>query len=122
MGVEVNPAAQLIFALSAHSAASRVLNTFNFSTIAPGGFGFDSDWRRSPWRWSAASGPARRGDRRPHRRLVPPGFTFVGSYKAIVYGVLVILGGAYEPGGVLGLLQRGVEPLRRSSRNAARGR
>jgi branched-chain amino acid transport system permease protein len=113
MGVEVNRQRNFIFALSAAlGGLAGVLNTFNFSTIAPGGFGFDLIVAGLTMAvvggigsWLGAVIGA----------LIvvwfPQVFTFVGSYKAIVYGVLVILVVAYEPGGVLGLLQRGVRAI-----------
>jgi branched-chain amino acid transport system permease protein len=109
MGIEVLRQRNFIFAFSAAlGGLAGVLNAFTFSTIAPGGFSFDlivagltmavvggiSSWR------GAVIGAI----------IVvwfPQVFSFVGSYKSIVYGVMVILVVAYEPDGLLGLVRRG---------------
>ena len=73
MGVEVNRQRNFIFALSAAlGGLAGVLNTFNFSTIAPGGFGFDLIVAGLTMAVVGGIG-SWLGDRRPHRRLVPPG-------------------------------------------------
>ncbi len=122
MGIEVHRQRNFIFALSAAlGGLAGVLNTLTFSTIAPGGFGFDLIVAGLTMAvvggigsWLGAVIGA----------LIvvwfPQVFTFVGSYKAIVYGVLVILVVAYEPNGVLGLLGRGWRGLARLYRRYGR--
>jgi branched-chain amino acid transport system permease protein len=118
MGVEVNRHRNFIFALSAAlGGLAGVLNTYTYSSIAPAGFGFDLITVGLTmaivggvisWRGSVIGAVL----------IVwfPEVFSFVGKYKEIVYGALVILVVVYEPNGILGLLfrlGRGVSGLRR---------
>ncbi len=111
MGVEVRRQRDFIFALSsALGGLAGVLYTFTYSTVAPGGFGFSLITLALTmaivggvvsWRGSVIGAI-----------LVvwfPQVFSFVGQYKQIVYGVLVILVVVYEPNGIVGLWRRGVK-------------
>ena len=111
MGVEVRRQRDFIFALSAAlGGLAGVLYTFTYSTVAPGGFGFSLITLALTmaivggvvsWRGSLIGAI-----------LVvwfPQVFSFVGQYKQIVYGVLVILVVVYEPNGIVGLWRRGVK-------------
>jgi branched-chain amino acid transport system permease protein len=113
-GVDVNRQRNFIFALSAClGALAGALNTITTSSIAPSGFGFDlivagltmavvggvGTWL------GAVIGAV----------IVvwfPQVFGFVGPYKAIVYGVLVILVVAFEPNGIWGLIQTATRRMR----------
>jgi branched-chain amino acid transport system permease protein len=114
VGVDVNRQRNFIFALSASlGALAGALNTVTTSSIAPTGFGFElivagltmavvggvGTWL------GAVLGAV----------IVvwfPQVFSFVGPYKAIVYGVLVILVVAFEPNGLLGLIQSAGQRVR----------
>jgi branched-chain amino acid transport system permease protein len=110
LGVEVKRQRSFIFALSASlGALSGGLYVFAFSTFAPVSFGFDllvsvltmaviggvSSWL------GAAIGAI-------FVTWFPDLFHFVGSWKSLVYGVLIIVVVVYEPNGILGLVDRGL--------------
>jgi branched-chain amino acid transport system permease protein len=107
LGVEVGAYRKLIFALStALGAIAGALNALNFSTIAPGGFGFSlivagltmavvggsSSWL------GAVLGAI-------FVVWFPEWFASIGKYQSIIYGVLVILVVAYQPDGILGIIR-----------------
>lgn len=114
VGVEVVRQRNFIFALSASlGALAGALNTIATSSVAPTGFSFDlivtgltmavvggvGSWL------GAAIGTV----------IVvwfPQVFSFVGAYRSIVYGVMVVLVMTFEPYGVLGLIQTGIRRLR----------
>lgn len=114
IGVQVRKERNTIFALSAAlGALAGAMNTLNFSTISPGGFGFGLIVTGLTMAvvggvvsWTGAVVGA------VIVAWFPQVFGFVGGYKTIVYGVLVILVVAYEPNGIVGLVQRGLRRIR----------
>lgn len=114
LGIRVAAQRNLIFAVSAGlGGLAGAMNVFNFSTIAPTGFGFDlivtgltmavvggvSSW------WGVVVGAVMVA-------WFPNVFAFVGGYRNLVYGVLVVLVIVYEPDGIAGLLRRGARLVR----------
>jgi len=117
IGVQVRKERDFIFALSAAlGGLAGAMNTLNFSTIAPGGFGFALIVTGLTM---AVVGGVRSWQGAVIGAVIvawfPQVFSFVGGYRTIVYGVLVILVVAYEPNGVLGLLSRLVHLVQRLS-------
>lgn len=123
LGVQVRKERNFIFALSASlGGLAGALNTLNFSTIAPGGFGFDLIVTAltmavvggvSSWQGAVIGAII--------VAWFPEVIRFVGGYRTIVYGAVLVVVVAYEPNGVLGLLTRLVRLGRRWRRSPGAG-
>lgn len=108
LGVEVNRRRNFIFALSAAlGGLAGGLYVLAFSTIAPVSFGFDL--LVSALTMAVIGGVGSWVGATIGAIFVtwfPDLFHFVGTWKSLVYGVLIIIVVVYEPFGFLGLLQR----------------
>jgi branched-chain amino acid transport system permease protein len=124
MGVDVTRQRNFIFALSAAlGSLAGVLNTITTSSIAPTGFGFDLIV--AGLTMAVVGGVASwRGAVLGALIVVwfPEVFGFAGAYKAIVYGVLVILVVAFEPDGLLGIIRSAVGGIRSVRPRSRKGR
>jgi branched-chain amino acid transport system permease protein len=108
MGIEVNRQRAFIFALSsALGALAGALNTVRTSSVAPTGFGYGlivlgltMAVFGGVGSWSGAIIGA------VVVTWFPEVFGFVGNYRSVVYGILLILVVVFEPSGVLGLIGR----------------
>ena len=124
LGVEVNSQRNFIFALSATlGAIAGGLYVLAFSTIAPVSFGFDLIVSSLTMAviggvgsWSGAAIGA------IFITWFPDLFRFVGTWKSLVNGVLIILVVVYEPDGLLGLLHRVIHVAGRLRRRFQPGR
>lgn len=121
MGVEIVRQRNFIFALSAGlGALSGALNTVTTSSVAPTGFGFDLIV--TGLTMAVVGGVTSYLGAVIGAIIVvwfPEVFSFVGSYKSLVYGVIIVLVVVFEPNGVLGLLSRAGRLVRRRAPLAA---
>ena len=127
LGNNVNSQRAFIFAFSASlGALAGALNTVTTSTVSTSGFGFalivtglTMAVVGGVGSWSGALIGA------VIIAWFPQVFAFVGAYSEVVYGVLVILVVAFEPGCIIMLLGRLIKSLRKliggSSRSLGRG-
>jgi branched-chain amino acid transport system permease protein len=108
MGIEVTRQRAFVFALSsALGALAGALNAITTSSVSPGGFGYSLVVLGltmavvggiGSWTGAVIGGII--------VTWFPDVFGFVGDYRTVVYGVLLILVVIFEPAGVLGLISR----------------
>lgn len=115
IGVQVRKERNMIFALSAAlGSLAGAMHTLTFSTISTTGFGFGLIV--SGLTMAVVGGVISWIGAVVGAVIVawfPQVFSFVGGYRTIVYGMLVIVVVAYEPNGIIGLVQRGWRWMRR---------
>ena len=108
IGVQVRKERNMIFALSAAlGSLAGAMHTLTFSTISTTGFGFGLIV--TGLTMAVVGGIVSWVGAVIGAIIVawfPQVFSFVGGYRTIVYGVLVVLVMAYEPNGIVGLVQR----------------
>jgi branched-chain amino acid transport system permease protein len=115
MGIEINRQRAFIFALSsALGALAGALNTVTTSSVAPAGFGYGLIvlgltmavvGGTGSWIGAVIGAVV--------VTWFGEVFGFVGNYRSVVYGILLILVVVFEPAGVLGLLGRLTTLVRR---------
>jgi len=123
MGIDINRQRAFIFALSsALGALAGALNTVTTSSVAPTGFGYNlivlgltMAVFGGVGSWTGAIIGA------IIVTWFPEVFGFVGNYRSVVYGILLILVVVFEPSGVLGLIDRLTALIRQVRRPAPPG-
>jgi branched-chain amino acid transport system permease protein len=121
MGIEINRQRAFIFALSsALGALAGALNTVTTSSVAPTGFGYSlivlgltMAVFGGVGSWTGAIIGA------VVVTWFPEVFGFVGNYRSVVYGILLILVVVFEPAGVLGLIGKLTALIRQARRRPA---
>jgi len=121
MGIEINRQRAFIFALSsALGALAGALNTVTTSSVAPTGFGYSlivlgltMAVFGGVGSWTGAIIGA------VVVTWFPEVFGFVGNYRSVVYGILLILVVVFEPSGVLGLIGQLTALIRKARRRPA---
>jgi branched-chain amino acid transport system permease protein len=121
IGIEINRQRAFIFALSsALGALAGALNTVTTSSVAPTGFGYGlivlgltMAVIGGTGSWIGAIIGA------VVVTWFGEVFGFVGNYRSVGYGVLLILVVVFEPAGLLGLIARLTTLIRRSRRRPA---